>query len=74
MVQKYNNSGYILKRGVAFRYKGSIITRHNLTKEAAEWFISQDINNRDKFEELANDWDSYEGKDIQRKTSGNETL
>ena len=60
MAQQQNTSGYILKSGIAFRYKGKIITRSNITKEAAEWYIKQNLDNRNDFEELANDWDSYE--------------
>jgi hypothetical protein len=40
---------YVLKRGVVFKYKGRIITTQNLTNESAEWFISQDERNKDKF-------------------------
>lgn len=54
-----DNSGYVLKRGVAFRYKGKMITRANITKEAAEWHIAQNLDNRNDFEVLAKDWDEY---------------
>lgn len=53
-------SGYILKSGAVFKYKGKIITNDNLTAEAAEWYISQDIDNRNQFVELARDYDEYE--------------
>ena len=59
MSNKENSGGYVLKAGIVFRYKGKTITHTNITKEAAEWYINQDINNRDKFLELAKDYDSY---------------
>ena len=54
------SGGYVLKSGIVFKYKGKTITHLNITAEAAEWFIKQDLRNRDKFVELANDYDSYE--------------
>ncbi len=57
--QNRDTGGYILKRGVVFRYKGKFVTTDNLTKEAAEWYIKQNLNNRDKFVELGRDYDSY---------------
>lgn len=61
---KQNNNqdtgGYVLKAGVVFKYKGKIITHTNITAKAAEWYIKQDLNNRDKFHELAKDYDSYD--------------
>lgn len=61
---KQNNNqdagGYVLKSGVVFKYKGKTITHQNITAAAAEWFIKQDLNNRDKFWELAKDYDSYD--------------
>ena len=57
---KEENGGYILKKGVAFRYKGKIYTDLNLTAEAAEGYIRQDLKHRDDFIELARDYDSYE--------------
>ena len=54
-----NNSGYELKRGVAFRFQGKMYDRRNITAEAAEWYIAQDLRHRDDFEELARPYDSY---------------
>uniref|UniRef100_UPI00405787B5 hypothetical protein n=1 Tax=Alistipes sp. TaxID=1872444 RepID=UPI00405787B5 len=60
MAQKnIDAGGYVLKNGVVFKYKGKIITHLNITAAAAEWYIKQNLNNRDKFEELAKDYDSY---------------
>lgn len=59
-MDKKENGGYILKRGVAFKYKGKVYTTHNITAAAAEWYIAQDLNHRDDFEELAKDYDEYE--------------
>lgn len=56
---KVDNGGYELMRGYSFRYKGKIYDCRNITKEAAEWWIKQDLNNRDKFETLGKDYDSY---------------
>lgn len=59
-MSKADNGGYILRKGVAFRYKGTIYTDLNLTADAAEWYIKQDLRHRDDFIELAKDYDSYE--------------
>lgn len=59
-MNKAENGGYILKKGVAFRYKGKIYTDLNLTAEAAEGYIRQDLKHREDFIELARDYDSYE--------------
>lgn len=59
-MSKSDAGGYILKKGVAFRFKGKIYTDQNLTAEAAEGYIRQDIKHRDSFIELAHDYDSYE--------------
>lgn len=56
---KIDNGGYELLRGYSFRYKGKVYDCRNITQEAAEWWIKQDLNNRDKFETLGKDYDSY---------------
>ena len=53
-----DNGGYVLKQG-AFRYKGKVITNANMTAEAAEWWIHQNLDNRDQFASLGKDYDSY---------------
>lgn len=58
-MDKQENGGYILKRGVAFKYKGKVYTCQNITPEAAEWWIKQDLKHRDDFLELGKDYDSY---------------
>lgn len=60
---KEDNGGYVLKSGIVFRYQGKIYTKDNITAKAAEWFIGQDLSNRDKFIVLARDYDSYDKKD-----------
>lgn len=57
--QNTERGGYLLKTGIVFKYKGKIITNSNLTAAAAEWYIAQDINHRDDFEELGKDYDSF---------------
>lgn len=59
-MNKQENGGYILRRGVAFRYKGKIYTANNITADAAEWWIRQDLTHRDDFETLAKDYDAYD--------------
>lgn len=59
-MNKQENGGYILKRGIAFRYKGKVYTADNITAPAAEWYIAQDLKHRDDFEALAKDYDEYE--------------
>lgn len=66
-MNKQENGGYILKRGVAFRYKGKVYTADNITAPAAEWYISQDLKHRDDFEVLAKDYDEYEIVSFNRK-------
>ena len=58
-MSKRDNGGYQLKAGVAFRYRGIIYTRDNITAPAAEWYIKQDLKHRDDFITLAKDYDSY---------------
>lgn len=58
-MSKRDNGGYRLKAGVAFRYKGKIYTRDNITAPAAEWYIRQAPEHRDDFIVLAKDYDSY---------------
>lgn len=58
-MSKRDNGGYRLKAGVAFRYKGKVYTRDNITAPAAEWYIKQDLTHRDDFLALAKDYDSY---------------
>ena len=41
-MNKQENGGYILKRGVALRYKGKVYTADKITAPAAVWYISQD--------------------------------
>lgn len=60
VMNKSDKGGYELKAGASFRYKGKVYTRQNITPEAAEWWIKQDINHRDEFVTLAHDYDSYE--------------
>lgn len=60
IMNKQENGGYILKRGIAFRYKGKVYTADNITAPAAEWYIAQDLKHRDDFEALAKDYDEYE--------------
>lgn len=55
-----DSGGYVLKPGIVFKYKGKLVSSRSITKDAAEWYIKQDINNRDKFMELGRDYDSYE--------------
>lgn len=57
---KHDNGGYELKRGIAFRYKGKVYTASNITPDAAEWYIKQDLTHRDDFVTLARDYDDYE--------------
>lgn len=57
--QTNDRGGYLLKTGVVFKYKGKIITNSNLTAAAAEWYIAQNIERRDDFEELGKDYDSF---------------
>lgn len=59
MMEKKDNGGYVLKRGKAFKYKGKVYTNQNITPEAAEWWIKQDLKHRDDFLELGKDYDSY---------------
>jgi len=61
MKQEQNTSrgGYLLKQGVVFKYKGKIITNVNLTAASAEWYIAQNLDHRDDFEELGRDYDSF---------------
>ena len=66
-MNKQENGGYILKRGVAFRYKGKVYTADNITAPAAEWYIAQDLTRRDDFEVLAKDYDEYETVSPKRK-------
>lgn len=61
-IENKNTGGYELKRGVAFRFQGKMYDRRNITSEAAEWYIEQDLRHRDDFEELARPYDSYEVK------------
>ncbi len=60
MTQSEKSDGYILRKGAAFPYNGTVYTRENLTNEAAEGFIKQDPNNRRYFSKLARDYESYE--------------
>lgn len=55
-----NKSGYKLKPGAVFRYKGKMIDNATITSDAAEWYIGQDLNNRAQFSILAKDYDEYE--------------
>lgn len=66
-MNKQDNGGYILKRGVAFRYKGKVYSAGNITAAAAEWYIGQDLKHRDDFEALAKDYDEYETVSPKRK-------
>lgn len=59
-IENKSAGGYELKRGVAFRYQGKMYDRRNITAEAAEAYIAQDLRHRDDFEELARPYDSYE--------------
>lgn len=68
-MSKRDNGGYQLKAGVAFRYKGKIYTRDNITAPAAEWYIKQNPTHRDDFLALAKDYDSY-GTDAANPTRG----
>lgn len=63
-MDKKNNGGYELKAGIAFRYKGKVYNRINITAEAAEWWIRQDLKHRDDFVTLAKDYDEYERKGV----------
>lgn len=58
-MNKQDNGGYELLPGIAFKFKGKVITQHNITPEAAEYWIRQDLKNRDFFINLAKDYDSY---------------
>lgn len=58
-MEKKDNGGYVLKRGKAFKYKGKVYTSQNITSEAAEWWIKQDLKHRDDFLELGKDYDIY---------------
>lgn len=60
MARQTESGGYVLRRGVAFRYKGKIYTANNITADAAEWWIRQDLMHRDDFETLAKDYDAYD--------------
>lgn len=60
MATQKESGGYVLRRGVAFRYKGKIYTANNITAAAAEWWIGQDLMHRDDFETLAKDYDAYD--------------
>lgn len=60
MATQKDSGGYVLRRGVAFRYKGKIYTADNITADAAEWWIRQDLMHRDDFETLAKDYDAYD--------------
>ena len=60
MTTHKESGGYVLRRGIAFRYKGKIYTANNITAEAAEWWIGQDLMHRDDFEALAKDYDAYD--------------
>lgn len=60
MKQAEKSDGYILRKGAAFRYNGTVYTRENLTTEAAEWFLKQEPNNRRYFTKIARDYESYE--------------
>lgn len=64
---KENNGGYVLKRGVVFTYRGKLYSALNVTAEAAEWYIKQDLNHRSDFEVLAKDYESYEKEVGNRK-------
>ena len=67
-MSKRDNGGYRLKAGVAFRYRGIIYTRDNITAPAAEWYIKQDLKHRDDFITLAKEYDSY-GKPADKSES-----
>lgn len=58
-MSKQDSGGYQLKAGIAFRYKGKVYSRNNITAPAAEWYIKQDLKHRDDFITLAKDYDSY---------------
>lgn len=58
-MNRVDSGGYELKSGVTFRYKGKVYTRLNITPQAAEWYIKQDLSHRDDFISLAKDYDSY---------------
>ncbi len=58
-MDKPDNGGYELKSGIAFRYKGKVYTKNNITAQAAEWYIKQDLNHRDDFISLGKDYDGY---------------
>lgn len=67
IMSKQENGGYVLKRGIAFRYKGKIYTADNITAAAAEAYIKEDLKHRDHFEVLAKDYNEYEVKAPKRK-------
>lgn len=61
MTKDETKSKYELKRGVVFKYHGKVYSSRNITDEAAEWWIKQDLKHRDDFITLAKDYDSYAG-------------
>lgn len=71
-MNKQDNGGYQLLPGVAFKYKGRIITQHNITADAAEYWIQQDLKNRDYFLSLGKDYDSYAVTTISTKNGREE--
>ena len=66
-MDKQENGGYILKRGVAFTYKVKVYNADNITAAAAEWYNTPELTPRDDFEVLAKDYDEYEIVSFNRK-------
>lgn len=66
-MNKQETGGYILKKGVVFKYKGKLYTSSNITSQAAEWYIAQDLNHRNDFDVLAKDYDEYEKVSLKNK-------
>lgn len=58
-MSKRDSGGYRLKAGVAFRYKGQVYHRDNITPQAAEWYLRQDPKHRDDFIAFAKNYDSH---------------
>lgn len=69
-MSKRDNGGYQLKAGVAFRYKGKVYHRDNITASAARWYLRQDPKHRLDFIALAKDYDRNDDQDDGTSSAG----
>lgn len=69
-MSKRDNGGYQLKAGVAFRYKGKVYHRDNITASVARWYLRQDPKHRGDFIALAKDYDRNDKQDDGTASAG----